>query len=191
MNASSAEAPIESVGTATLEKDVEKSATPSTENRTEIHLDTQVVATVDSIPADSPKSQYNQNFTPSSRSTGTPTLEKGGEKSITPTTENGTKLQFDSEGMAAMDSIPAESPKTQYNQNITASSRSKVCNYAKGKWVADSRRPLYSGFNCKQWLSSMWSCRMTQRPDFSFEGYRWQPENCEMQEFNRSAFLRK
>lgn len=106
MNASSAQAPIESVGTATLEKDVEKSATPSTENRTKIQLDTQVVATVDSIPADSPKSQYNQNFTPSSTSTGTPTLEKGGEKSITPTT-------------------PAESPKTQYNQNVTASSRSK------------------------------------------------------------------
>ncbi|XP_027919954.1 protein trichome birefringence-like 14 [Vigna unguiculata] len=186
-----AEAPIESVGTATLEKDVEKSATPSTENRTKIQLDTQVEATVDSIPADSPKSQYNQNFTPS-RGTGTPTLEKGGEKSITPTTENGTKLQLDSKGVTTIDSIPAESPKTQYKQNVTASSRSKVCNnYAKGKWVADSRRPLYSGFNCKKWLSSMWSCRITERPDFSYEGYRWQPENCEMQEFDRSAFLRK
>ncbi|QCD84850.1 hypothetical protein DEO72_LG2g5208 [Vigna unguiculata] len=191
MNASAAEAPIESVGTATLEKDVEKSATPSTENRTKIQLDTQVEATVDSIPADSPKSQYNQNFTPS-RGTGTPTLEKGGEKSITPTTENGTKLQLDSKGVTTIDSIPAESPKTQYKQNVTASSRSKVCNnYAKGKWVADSRRPLYSGFNCKKWLSSMWSCRITERPDFSYEGYRWQPENCEMQEFDRSAFLRK
>ncbi|RDX61874.1 Protein trichome birefringence-like 14, partial [Mucuna pruriens] len=136
-------------------------------------------------------------------SVGTSTLEKGVAK-------NGTKIQLDTEDMAAVDSIPAESPETQYNQNVTSSSRSKgrlflspvgfsidwispfeVCNYAKGKWVADSRRPLYSGFSCKQWLSSMWACRMTQRPDFSFEGYRWQPENCDRQEFERSAFLRK
>lgn len=125
-------------------------------------------------------------------SVGTSTLEKGVEKSLSPITENGTKLRLDTEGVAAVDSVPAESPESQYNQNVTSSTRSNVCNnYAKGKWVADSRRPLYSGFNCKQWLSSMWSCRMTQRPDFSFEGYRWQPENCDMQEFDRFSFLRK
>lgn len=66
-----------------------------------------------------------------------------------------------------------------------------VCNYAKGQWVADSRRPLYSGFGCKQWLSEMWACRLTQRLDFSYEGYRWLPNNCEMPEFERSAFLRR
>lgn len=66
-----------------------------------------------------------------------------------------------------------------------------VCNYAKGRWVADSRRPLYSGFECKQWLSEMWACRLTQRTDFSYEGYRWQPENCKMEDFERSAFLRR
>ncbi|KAK9233049.1 hypothetical protein WN943_023298 [Citrus x changshan-huyou] len=66
-----------------------------------------------------------------------------------------------------------------------------VCNYAKGQWVADSRRPLYSGFGCKQWLSEMWACRLTQRSDFSYEGYRWLPNNCEMPEFERSAFLRR
>ncbi|KAJ6353786.1 hypothetical protein OIU76_002749 [Salix suchowensis] len=61
----------------------------------------------------------------------------------------------------------------------------------KGRWVADSRRPLYSGFECKQWLSEMWACRLMQRTDFSFEGYRWQPENCKMLEFEKSAFLRR
>lgn len=66
-----------------------------------------------------------------------------------------------------------------------------VCNYAKGQWVADSRRPLYSGFGCKQWLSEMWACRLTQRSDFSYEGYRWLPNNCEMPEFERSGFLRR
>lgn len=69
------------------------------------------------------------------------------------------------------------------------STQNKVCNYAKGRWVADSRRPLYSGLGCKQWLSEMWACRLTQRSDFSYEGYRWLPNNCEMPEFERSAFL--
>ncbi|KAJ6848598.1 protein trichome birefringence-like 14 [Iris pallida] len=67
----------------------------------------------------------------------------------------------------------------------------KECNYAKGKWVADNRRPLYSGFACKQWLSEMWACRLTNRLDFSFENYRWQPESCEMPEFEGSEFLRR
>jgi len=67
MNASAAEAPIESVGTPTLEKGVEKS---STENRTKIKLDNEGVAALDSIPAESPKTQYNQNVTASSRSKG-------------------------------------------------------------------------------------------------------------------------
>ncbi|KAG5245076.1 protein trichome birefringence [Salix suchowensis] len=71
------------------------------------------------------------------------------------------------------------------------SSKIKDCNYSKGRWVADSRRPLYSGFQCKQWLSEMWACRLMQRTDFSFEGYRWQPENCKMLEFEKSAFLRR
>ncbi|PIA47527.1 hypothetical protein AQUCO_01400281v1 [Aquilegia coerulea] len=65
------------------------------------------------------------------------------------------------------------------------------CNYAKGKWVADRRRPLYSGFGCKEWLSEMWACRLTQRPDFSFEAFRWQPENCKIPEFERSTFFRR
>lgn len=65
------------------------------------------------------------------------------------------------------------------------------CNYAKGKWVSDSRRPLYSGFGCKQWLSDMWACRLTRRTDFSYEGYRWQPDNCEMRDFEGSKFLKR
>ncbi|KAH0845265.1 hypothetical protein HID58_091875 [Brassica napus] len=69
------------------------------------------------------------------------------------------------------------------------SSSSSVCNYAKGKWVKDKKRPLYSGSECKQWLSSMWACRVMGRPDFSFEGYRWQPQGCNMPQFDRFTFL--
>lgn len=70
-------------------------------------------------------------------------------------------------------------------------SKQEVCNYAKGKWVADSRRPLYPGSGCKQWLSAMWACRLMERTDFSYEGYRWQPKDCKMPEFERSSFLRR
>ncbi|KAL3813061.1 hypothetical protein ACJIZ3_014329 [Penstemon smallii] len=68
-------------------------------------------------------------------------------------------------------------------KNVTA-----VFNF---EWIADSRRPLYSGYKCKQWLSDMWACRLTQRTDFSYEGYRWQPNNCEMREFQRGDFFKR
>nr|ACF79253.1 unknown [Zea mays] len=67
----------------------------------------------------------------------------------------------------------------------------KECEYRNGKWVSDNRRPLYSGFGCKQWLSESWSCRLTQRKDFAYEKFRWQPEACEMPEFEASQFLRR
>ncbi|KAG8383861.1 hypothetical protein BUALT_Bualt04G0057700 [Buddleja alternifolia] len=77
------------------------------------------------------------------------------------------------------------------NRVSSSSFEKQACNYAKGRWVADSRRPLYSGFGCKQFLSDMWACRLTQRTDFSYEGYRWQPNNCEMLEFQGVEFLRR
>ncbi|XP_051140225.1 protein trichome birefringence-like 14 isoform X2 [Andrographis paniculata] len=73
----------------------------------------------------------------------------------------------------------------------TLSLQKIACNYGKGRWVADSRRPLYSGFGCKQWLSDMWACRLTKRSDFSYEKYRWQPSDCDMPEFEGAEFLRK
>lgn len=66
-----------------------------------------------------------------------------------------------------------------------------ACNYAKGKWVVDEKEPSYSGFGCKQWLSGMWACRLTQRTDFSYEKLRWQPKNCEMERFKGSEFLKR
>lgn len=69
--------------------------------------------------------------------------------------------------------------------------KTQVCNYAKGKWITDDNGPLYSGFGCKQWLSSMWACRLTQRTDFEYEKLRWQPKDCEMEDFTGSKFLRR
>lgn len=67
----------------------------------------------------------------------------------------------------------------------------QACNYAKGKWVTDDRRTFYSGGRCRQWLSEMWACRLTDRTDFAYERFRWQPTDCEMDEFSGSKFLRR
>ncbi|KAL7196026.1 hypothetical protein ACSBR1_036116 [Camellia fascicularis] len=75
------------------------------------------------------------------------------------------------------------------NNNLTSHVEKQACSYAKGKWVTDDSRPLYSGFGCKQWLSSMWSCRLTQRQDFQYEKLRWQPKDCKMEDFTGSKFL--
>lgn len=110
--------------------------------------------------------------------------EQNSHETIAEETEN-KELNFDS---------PPVNPSWKDNsdvENITYSSQNQVCNYAKGRWVADSRRPLYSGFGCKRWLPTSWACRLTQRKDFSYEGYRWELTNCEMPEFDRSAFLTK
>ncbi|KAI9192369.1 hypothetical protein LWI28_021874 [Acer negundo] len=75
--------------------------------------------------------------------------------------------------------------------NISSSARGKACNYAKGKWVVEDRRPWYSGSTCKQWLSSMWACQLMQRNDFAYEKLRWQPKDCELEEFEASKFFRR
>ncbi|CAN0901236.1 Protein trichome birefringence-like 16 [Linum grandiflorum] len=79
----------------------------------------------------------------------------------------------------------------QEEENIPKSVDSRVCNYAKGKWVVDDSLPLYSGFGCKQWLASMWACRLMQRTDFSYEKIRWQPKDCEMERFEGNEFLKR
>ncbi|XP_031372746.1 protein trichome birefringence-like 16 isoform X2 [Punica granatum] len=74
---------------------------------------------------------------------------------------------------------------------VSAVNKGQACNYAEGKWVVDERRPLYSGYGCKQWLSAMWACRLTQRMNFDYETLRWQPKNCQMEEFEREKFLKR
>ncbi|KAK4343342.1 hypothetical protein RND71_036436 [Anisodus tanguticus] len=79
----------------------------------------------------------------------------------------------------------------KHNENLTTTLERQDCNFAKGRWIIDDSRPLYSGFGCKQWLSSMWACRLTQRTDFEYEKLRWQPKNCEMEEFTGVKFLKR
>ncbi|KAL5704501.1 hypothetical protein ACHQM5_022922 [Ranunculus cassubicifolius] len=91
-----------------------------------------------------------------------------------------------------VDSKTSSVLKTGYDENSPmAIEEKKACNYAKGKWVEDTARPLYSGFECKQWLSKMWACRLTQRTDFAYETFRWLPNDCSMPEFEPSSFLKR
>ncbi|CAM0945473.1 unnamed protein product [Alopecurus aequalis] len=90
--------------------------------------------------------------------------------------------------------VPVGPADLAYNNSRARKStarRNEACNYAKGKWAADVKRPLYSGNECRRWLSLAWSCRRMERTDFSYESYRWQPHDCEMPEFSGPNFLQR
>ncbi|KAJ8528029.1 hypothetical protein K7X08_015480 [Anisodus acutangulus] len=90
-----------------------------------------------------------------------------------------------------IDVSTAVSSGGEHSENLTITQERQDCNLAKGRWVIDDSRPLYSGFGCKQWLSSMWACRLTQRTDFEYEKLRWRPKNCQMEEFTGVKFLKR
>lgn len=81
------------------------------------------------------------------------------------------------------------SAEGENHQYVTNSTQRQDCNLGKGRWVIDDARPLYSGLGCKQWLSSMWACHMTQRTDFEYEKLRWRPKDCDMEDFTGPKFL--
>ncbi|KDP33932.1 hypothetical protein JCGZ_07503 [Jatropha curcas] len=93
--------------------------------------------------------------------------------------------------MAIVTANMSSSLEEQDENNSTMLVHTQACNYAKGKWVVDDTRPLYSGFGCKQWLAQMWACRLMQRTDFAYEKLRWQPNNCQMEEFEGEKFLKR
>ncbi|KAF3780939.1 trichome birefringence-like 16 protein [Nymphaea thermarum] len=120
-------------------------------------------------------------------------VAEGEEEEIT------VKEKLESSSPWDITSAVSEKPKDRNSNNSSTAAREELltqsrkineaCNYGKGKWVPDKSRPLYSGFTCKQWLSAMWACRLTQRLDFTYESYRWQPDSCDMPNFDGSKFL--
>ncbi|KAL2939796.1 Protein trichome birefringence-like 16 [Bienertia sinuspersici] len=94
-------------------------------------------------------------------------------------------------------SVPVASVNTsslvnsKEKRNSSYQLNNQTCDYSKGRWVEDDLRPFYSGGRCLQWLSEMWACRLTDRTDFSYEKFRWQPKDCEMEEFSGKKFLRR
>lgn len=108
--------------------------------------------------------------------------------------ENTKSMKEGDNGLAAP--VIASLPVTYSNDSSAPGDRRTAeinsgCSLAKGRWVIDDSRPLYSGHGCKQWLSSMWACRLTQRTDFEYEKLRWQPKDCEMEEFTGHKFLKR
>ncbi|KAL0345010.1 UNVERIFIED_CONTAM: protein trichome birefringence-like 16 [Sesamum radiatum] len=104
--------------------------------------------------------------------------------------DSGGKNKSNQAEIAPQKSLAVEpSVKREQTRNSSATSGEKDCNYAKGKWVFDDNWPLYSGYGCKQWLSPMWACRLTQRTDFEYERLRWQPRDCKVEHFTGRKFL--
>ncbi|KAL8166300.1 hypothetical protein V2J09_007799 [Rumex salicifolius] len=121
---------------------------------------------------------------------GYPKVDKGSDLSD----EDKVSSKTEESKRGSKSSLGKKGRKKAYQKDEKSSvlsTKSKVCNYGKGRWIVDQRRPLYSGLKCKQWLSEMWACRLTGRLEFSYEAYRWQPENCEMPMFDRTEFLRR
>ncbi|KDO73873.1 hypothetical protein CISIN_1g0096291mg, partial [Citrus sinensis] len=118
---------------------------------------------------------------------------------LTKTKENGKKNLGEKNSKLEKESVDrrssadsanlSSSERIKADENSTMLEQNQACNYAKGKWVVDDSRPLYSGAHCKQWLSQMWACRLMQRTDFAYERLRWQPKDCQMEEFEGSQFL--
>ncbi|KAG2398672.1 Protein trichome birefringence-like 16 [Vigna angularis] len=100
-----------------------------------------------------------------------------------------TLMHFSSEMLSSV--LDEYDSSGEVGISLNNATENEVCNLAKGKWVPDNRQPLYSGFECKQWLSEMWACRLTQRTDFAYERLRWQPKDCQMEEFEGSKYLRR
>ncbi|KAJ8437551.1 hypothetical protein Cgig2_017904 [Carnegiea gigantea] len=75
--------------------------------------------------------------------------------------------------------------------NLSASASDGTFDKPKGK-MSDSvtRSASADGYN-KRSNEEMWACRATDRINFAYEKFRWQPKDCEVEEFSGSKFLRR
>ncbi|XP_057955117.1 protein trichome birefringence-like 16 [Malania oleifera] len=150
----------------------------------------------DASPAKSSHEEANNN----SGLIATPALEKDIPASVPkekpihkqmPERIPSRQAEISIDDVAPISAVNTSSSVTKKDNKVITLAGDQACNYAKGKWVIDDNRPLYSGFGCKQWLSGMWACRLTQRTDFVYEKLRWQPQNCKMEDFRASKFLKR
>eukprot|EP00249_Psilotum_nudum_P004428 c17951_g1_i1 orf=410-1930(+) len=101
--------------------------------------------------------------------------------------ENGDALKSVEYNKKQAGELPVWKPSKNHVENGDA--LKSVCDYSRGRWVKDDNGPLYSGKECKLWLSSMWACKLMDRPDFNYENYRWQPDGCDLPVFDGLTFL--
>lgn len=64
----------------------------------------------------------------------------------------------------------------------------EACDLLKGKWVPDSRPPVYTNSTCK-FIQGHQNCIKNGRPDLSFLKWKWQPEKCDLPRIDAQSFL--
>ncbi|XP_057443620.1 xyloglucan O-acetyltransferase 2-like isoform X2 [Lotus japonicus] len=83
-------------------------------------------------------------------------------------------------------SAPLLSPPLSYSENDKGYKRQ--CDYFNGKWVPDSRGPLYNGTTCGTIQKSL-NCITNGRPDSEYLYWRWKPRRCNLPRFEQETFL--
>eukprot|EP00250_Pteridium_aquilinum_P021407 c25113_g1_i1 orf=1135-3510(-) len=64
------------------------------------------------------------------------------------------------------------------------------CNYFKGKWIVESKDPLYMHSTCPSTsINEEQECKVIKRRSKS-TNWRWQPSDCNMEQFRAKAFLK-
>lgn len=72
----------------------------------------------------------------------------------------------------------------QYNDPV------RNCNVFDGKWVRDSRHPLYNSSLCP-FAEEGFNCLGNGRKDGGYQKWRWKPHHCEIPRFHVKEVLRK
>ncbi|CAI9092096.1 OLC1v1027251C1 [Oldenlandia corymbosa var. corymbosa] len=78
-----------------------------------------------------------------------------------------------------------QNKSTHSGQDISVDSE---CDLYHGRWVYDSRGPLYKNDSCPI-LTPSQNCQGNGRPDKDYENWRWKPDDCEIPRFDASKFL--
>ncbi|XP_074274255.1 protein trichome birefringence-like 33 [Silene latifolia] len=64
------------------------------------------------------------------------------------------------------------------------------CNIYEGKWVFDKeRKPMYEEDECRPYISPQLTCQRHGRPDKDYQFWRWQPNACDLPQFNATLML--
>ncbi|KAL2349375.1 hypothetical protein Fmac_003375 [Flemingia macrophylla] len=66
----------------------------------------------------------------------------------------------------------------------------KSCDYSNGRWVRDSRDPLYNSSTCVTRIKKSQNCINNGRPDSGFIYWRWKPSHCHLPRFEPNIFLK-
>ncbi|RDX71774.1 Protein ALTERED XYLOGLUCAN 4, partial [Mucuna pruriens] len=65
----------------------------------------------------------------------------------------------------------------------------ETCEYWNGKWVRDTREPLYNGSTCVTKMKKNQNCIANGRPDSGFIYWRWKASECHLPRFEPHTFL--